>query len=410
MRSVLLCLLGSFMGLIPAWGHSARPPLAMTGARGGPTCNICHTGTNLNAGGGSLKVEIIGAGNYTPGAKHTLRITLADPAAERWGFQLTAQLSGVANKGGTLNLVNPSETVKEEDSGLEYVSHRADGTRPGQRNQVTWDVEWVAPPQGAGNVTFFAAGNAANRNGNEFGDKIYTASAEYAADSGDTQTKSYALPQIAFGGNVNTDGKWTTTLYFTSTASASTAFTIDFFGNNGLPMAVPAGAGTATSIPVNLAAGATTAITLASGGALTQGWASVKLPATVKGFGIFRQDVTGRSPSEAVIPLAEDSKQSYVMIWDDDGFTTVMAIANPGDTPVTVNLTVRLANGSQIGAGAINLGPKEKTAFVLRTQLNLPAMQGAKGALDISVSSGKLSVLGLRFGPTAVTSMPPAER
>jgi hypothetical protein len=355
-------------------------------------------------------VEIIGAGNYTPGAKHTLRITLADPAAERWGFQLTAQLSGVANKGGTLNLVNPSETVKEEDSGLEYVSHRADGTRPGQRNQVTWDVEWVAPPQGAGNVTFFAAGNAANRNGNEFGDKIYTASAEYAADSGDTQTKSYALPQIAFGGNVNTDGKWTTTLYFTSTASASTAFTIDFFGNNGLPMAVPAGAGTATSIPVNLAAGATTAITLASGGALTQGWASVKLPATVKGFGIFRQDVTGRSPSEAVIPLAEDSKQSYVMIWDDDGFTTVMAIANPGDTPVTVNLTVRLANGSQIGAGAINLGPKEKTAFVLRTQLNLPAMQGAKGALDISVSSGKLSVLGLRFGPTAVTSMPPAER
>jgi hypothetical protein len=161
---------------------------------------------------------------------------------------------------------------------------------------------------------------------------------------------------------------------------------------------------------VNLAAGATTAIELKSGGPLTQGWASVKLPATVKGFGVFRQDVTGRNPSEAVIPLAEDSKQSYVMVWDDTAFTTVMAIANPGDTPVAVNLTVRLANGSQIGTGTVNLAPKEKSAFALRTQLNLPAMQGASGALDISVTSGKLSVLGLRFGPTAVTSMPPAER
>ncbi|MBA3973200.1 MAG: hypothetical protein C0504_03155 [Candidatus Solibacter sp.] len=384
--------------------------MAMTGARGGLTCNICHSGTNLNAGGGSLKVEIIGAGKYTPGAKHTLRVTLADPTAERWGFQLTAQLSGAAIQAGTLNLVNPSETVKEEESGLEYVAHRADGTRPGQRNQVTWDVDWIAPPQGAGNVAFFVAGNAANRNGNEFGDKIYTASAEYAADSGDTQTRSYALPQIAFGGNANTDGKWTTTLYFTSTATSATAFTVDFFANNGSPMPVPFGGGTATSIPVNLTAGSTTAIELSSSGALTQGWAAVNLPSTVKGFGIFRQDVTGRSPSEAVIPLAEDSKQNYVMVWDDTEFTTVMAIANPGGTPVTVNLTVRLANGNQIGTGAVNLGPKEKTAFVLRTQLNLPAMQGASGALDISVSSGKLSVLGLRFGPTAVTSMPPAER
>lgn len=378
------------------------------------TCRLCHVGSPLDSGSGSIKVEILGATSYKPDYKHTLRITLTDPDAARWGFQLSSRLKGTSNKAGTITLKDPVNTRMESSNSLEYVTHTGVGTYPGTRSSVTWDVEWAAPPAGAGPVVFYVAGNAANRDANFTGDRIYTASAEYAADSGDTQTKSYALPQIAFGGEPDTGkggaGNWTTTLYFTSTATASVAFTVDFYGNNGSPMPVPFGGGTATSIPVNLAAGATTIIEIKSSAALTQGWASVKLPSTVKGFGIFRQDVTNRDPSEAVIPLAEDSKQSYVMIWDDTDFTSVMAIANPGDTPITVNLTARLANGNQIGTGSINLGPKEKTAFVLRTQLNLPAMQGARGALDISVASGKLSVLGLRFGPTAVTSMPPAER
>lgn len=409
MKSFWLAVLGVLLIVAPSWANRAGPDPGLTGAPGEENCTFCHVGT-VNSGGGSVKVEILNGSAYKAGDKHTLRITITDATATRWGFQLSARLKGTANKAGSFALKDPVSTRMETFNGLDYVTHTEAGTKAGTAGPVTYEVEWNAPPAGAGNVVFYIAGNAANRDGAITGDKIYTASAEYAADSGDTQTKSYALPQIAFGGNVNTDGRWTTTLYFTSTATASTAFTIDFYGNNGSPMQVPFGGGTATSIPVNLAAGATTAITLDSGGALTQGWASVKLPATVKGFGVFRQDVTGRNPSEAVIPLAEDSKQNYVMVWDDTGFTTVMAIANPGDTPVTVNLTVRLANGSQIGTGTVNLGPKEKTAFVLRTQLNLPAMQGASGALDISVSSGKLSVLGLRFGPTAVTSMPPAER
>jgi hypothetical protein len=405
-RAFALCLV---LSATQAWAHRAGPDPALTGAPGEGNCTACHVGT-VNSGGGNVKVEILNAASYKAGDKHTLRITITDAAATRWGFQLSARLKGTANKAGTFALKDPVNTRMETSNGLEYVTHTEAGTKAGATGPVTYEVEWNAPPAGAGNIVFYVAGNAANRDGAITGDNIYTASAEYAADSGDTQTKNYALPQIAFGGNVNTDGKWTTTLYFTSTATSSTAFTVDFFANNGAPMPVPFGAGTATSIPVNLAPGATTVIELRSDGPLTQGWASVKLPSTVKGFGVFRQDVTGRDPSEAVIPLADDSKQNYVMVWDDTAFTTVMAIANPGDTPVTVNLTVRLANGNQIGTGAINLGPKEKSAFVLRAQLNLPAMQGASGALDISVPSGKLSVLGLRFGPTSVTSMPPAER
>jgi hypothetical protein len=227
-------------------------------------------------------------------------------------------------------------------------------------------------------------------------------------DAGEIELTGYALPQIAFGGNPAVEGRWSTSLYFTNTGAATASFTIDFHANNGAAMAVPSQGGTSASIQVVVSAGATSRIELSSTGALTQGWASVRMPATVKGFGIFRQSVNDRQDQEAVVPMTADSTQSHILIWDDAGFTTSIAVANPGDTPVTVNLSVRLANGSPIGTGTINLGPKAKQAFVIRQQLNLPVMQGTQGSLAVSVSSGSVSVLGLRFGGVAFTSMPPA--
>ncbi len=412
LKHLTLAALSAALLCGPVWAHSAGPSPGLTGPPLESDCTICHTGTALNGGAGSLKVEIVGRTTYQAGGKHTIRITLADPDAARWGFQLSARLTGTVSKAGKFNLLNPAETIKEEDSGREYVSHRAEGTRAGTRVSVTWDVEWEAPPAGAGSVTFYAAGNAANRNGNQFGDKIYTTSATVAADGGGVETKSYTLPQVAFGVSVagaNTEN-WTTELYFTNTGTSTEAFTVDFYGNSGAPLAVPvAGGGTATSIPVTISQGATSLIQLTSPAPLAQGWASVRLPATVKGVGIFRQSINGRGGSEAMVPLSDDSKQNYVMIWDDAGFTTVMAVANPGDTPVTVNFTVRVAGGNQIGTGRVNLGPREKKAFVIRDELGLPAMLGQRGAMNISVSLGKLSVLGLRFGEAAFTSNPPFE-
>ncbi len=412
MGRIGFCIAAGTLAILPLWGYKSGPDPGLTGAPGEGNCTSCHIGTALNGGGGSVKVELVGATHYTPGLKHTLRVTVTQAGVTRWGFQLSARLKGTTTAAGAFSLADAVNTRMETAAGgLQYVTHTEAGTQAGTPSPASWNVEWTAPAAGAGPVVFYVTGNATNRDGAITGDRIYTSSAEYQANDGvPVETKSYALPQIAFGGNPDTDGRWTTTLYFTNTDTNTASFTVDFYANNGSPMAVPVSGGTSTSIPVQLAGGATTQIQLASTAALTQGWASVKLPTSVKGFGIFKQTVTGRSDSEAVIPMAEDSKQNYVMVWDDEGYTTVMAIANPGDTPAAVNLTVRLANGNQLGTGTVILGPKEKTAFILRTQLNLPAMQGAKGSMDISAASGKLSVLGLRFGPEAVTSMPPAEK
>jgi hypothetical protein len=51
---------------------------------------------------------------------------------------------------------------------------------------ATWDVRWIPPDEGAGPVTFYAAGNAANNNGTSSDDQIYTTTAE--VDQGDAST------------------------------------------------------------------------------------------------------------------------------------------------------------------------------------------------------------------------------
>lgn len=412
MRDLTLAILSAALLAAPAWGHKAGPDPGHTNAPGENNCTSCHLGT-LNSGGGNVKVEIVGAATYGAGVKQTLRVTLTDSTATRWGFQLSARLKDTSDKAGAFSLKDPTNTRMETvPSGLEYVSHTEAGTKAGSASPAIWEVEWTGPPVGAGAVVFYVAGNAANRNGDITGDKIYAASAEYAADGGAGETKSYTLPQVAFGvsSSGSTVEEWTTELYFTNTGGSMAAFTVDFHGNNGSPMAAPvSGGGTATSMPVMISQGATSLIRLASSSPLAQGWASVKLPAGVRGLGIFRQRINNQGGSEAMVPLSDDSRQNYVMIWDDAGFTTVMAVVNPGDSPVTVSFTVRGAGGSQIGTGTVNLGPKEKKAFVIREELGL-AMLGQRGAMDISVASGKLSVLGLKFGEAAFTSNPPFEK
>src|SRR5436305_8268970 len=85
------------MGAIPVllWAHSSGPDAGKAGVAGETTCNQaqCHVGTAVNGGGGSVKVTFPGASTYTPGLKQHLVVTIADPTARMWGFQLTARPS-----------------------------------------------------------------------------------------------------------------------------------------------------------------------------------------------------------------------------------------------------------------------------------------------------------------------------
>jgi hypothetical protein len=218
-------------------------------------------------------------------------------------------------------------------------------------------------------------------------------------------TSVLALPQIAFGGG------WYTALYVSNTSSSGASIQLKFVGENGLPLSVPLlGIGSVSSWNVDLNVGATAVLEAPNADSLTQGWAEVILAPGVVGYAVFRQSVQGRADQEAVVPLTSESNQTADLVYDDTSLTTSVAFVNPGNQQATVTIAIRDADGSQAGSTQVLLPPRSRQAATLK---NLPGLAGAaghRGWANFSVVNGAVSVLGLRFGAEAFTSIPDTHR
>ena len=210
------------------------------------------------------------------------------------------------------------------------------------------------------------------------------------------------LPQFVFGGG------WYSALYFTNAGAAPASFVVNFTDDNGTPLNVPSVGGSSTSI--NLNAGATAIIEAPNVGSLQQGYAFFTLPTGVTGYGIYRQSVPLIADQEVVVPLSGSSATTCTLIWDDTSYTTAASIVNPSSVAVTVTVVVKNAAGNIIGAAALVLQPKNKTAAVLRSLPGLGAMAGNRGTATFSVTSGNIAVLGLRVEGVAFTSIPTVDQ
>ena len=158
---------------------SSQPPAAKTGAPGESNCTDCHAGIgNLNDGVGSVTIGGV-PDPYTPSTTYPLTVTVARTAQSRWGFELVPLKSSDNTMAGTLATTTLT-TDTQMAGGKTYVSHSRlngpDGTFPAQTGGATWTFSWTAPAAGAGAVTFYVAGNAANNSGTNAGDRIYTTS------------------------------------------------------------------------------------------------------------------------------------------------------------------------------------------------------------------------------------------
>ncbi len=391
------------LAALPALARSTGAPPGRTGAPPGDNCTVCHQGT-VNSGAGSLKIEFSNGSTYAPGQTYKVRVTLADPAAQRWGFELTARMGAdKLDKVGSFAIDNSTLTQFSPGSTPgEYVTHTTAGTSPGTTGSSSWEVNWTAPAAGTGPVTFYAAGNAANNNGANTGDLIYTTSLTVAEAGGAAVTgKSYVLPQFAYGGG------WYSALYFSNTTDVPATIGVEFYAKDGSSLSVPLiGVGPVSNQVATIPAKGTVILEAPNSGNLQEGSAEVILPIGVTGYGIFRQSISGRSDQEAVVPLSEDSRQVANMIWDETAFTTAMAVVNPESQSVTVTISVFDAGGSQIGTVALNLAAHERKAFALRDQPGLAGVTSKRGLARLSVPAGSVAALGLRFGGEAFTSIP----
>ena len=210
------------------------------------------------------------------------------------------------------------------------------------------------------------------------------------------------LPQFVFGGG------WYSALYFSNGTSNTVSFLVTFTLDNGTPLALP---GVGNSKQITLAPLGTAIIEAQNvGSTINQGYASVTLPAGVNGYGVFRQSVTGKPDQEAVVGLKNANATSNTLTWDDTNFTTSVAMVNPSTVAATVSITVWDVNGNVIGTSTQGLQPGTKIESAMRGFLGLAGMAGQRGSALFSVPTGNVSVLGLRFGPTAFTSIPTTEQ
>jgi len=160
------------------WAYSAGPPDGRTNAPGESNCTVgCHSSFMLNAGDGSYSITV--PASYIPGDTLDIQLDIADPGQQRWGFEITV-LDNSNLPVGELIVTEPTRTQKTTDigTGREYIKHTTDGTDNGTADiGPGWTLKWASPGVPAGDITFYAAGNAADGSFTNQGDYIYTASA-----------------------------------------------------------------------------------------------------------------------------------------------------------------------------------------------------------------------------------------
>jgi uncharacterized protein (TIGR03437 family) len=222
-RKLYAAKVAVIMGAVPLllWAHSAGPDSGKAGVPGETNCNQsqCHVGTAVNGGGGSVKVTFAGT-SYIPGVKQHLVVTISDPTARVWGFQLTARpASDPKTMAGSFTSTDkftgvvcgvppfdpnqdryfdfPNSQNCPANLPLAYIEHTQAGTARIQSGSLSYDFDWTPPATAVGSIAIYVAGNGANGNGNQDGDHIYTAN--YTL----TPAAAGSAPSIDAGGVVN---------------------------------------------------------------------------------------------------------------------------------------------------------------------------------------------------------------
>jgi hypothetical protein len=160
-----------------AYAYATGPNQGYTGAPGDfGDCTACHDTFGVaNVGPGSVTINQAPS-VYEPGQSYTMLVALQDPQARRWGFELTG-IDGQGNRAGTFAPLGSDTQIASTGPPVldrQYIEHTLLGTFPGTTGGHTWQVQWTAPASDAGAVHFYVAGNAANDDGTDQGDYIYT--------------------------------------------------------------------------------------------------------------------------------------------------------------------------------------------------------------------------------------------
>lgn len=223
-------------------------------------------------------------------------------------------------------------------------------------------------------------------------------------------TTDQIFPHFATGGG------WETVLVIVNMSTRTIDFDQEFRGTDGRPAqvtfrSIPDGALTTTAfVSGTLQPGASFNILLTDNRPVTRtGWASLDYDSSLGRLGAyatFRQRVAGRPAIEALIPLSSYTDSRFYLPVDNlEGFVTAIALANPVETPTTVQMRLLDMSGREVARTSIFLGSNEQLSFVIADRF--PAVAGRIGTLYVEGSTDRLSAIGIRFSSDGAFSSVP---
>jgi hypothetical protein len=155
------------------WGNTGAPGDEMIGTIS-RTCMSCHSS---NASVEMIQeIEVFddmneAVASYTPGQTYRVRVTntvVSGSGVQGYGFQIVNLKAAEGEDGDdSASFSNPADNVKiavASNTNRQYAEHN------GVEDNNVFEVDWTAPEQGTGAVTFYACGNAVNGNGMNSGD------------------------------------------------------------------------------------------------------------------------------------------------------------------------------------------------------------------------------------------------
>ena len=337
---------------------------------------------------GTGKISITAPQTYVPGQTYPITVTHqnADPTRLRWGFQLTVLDTASDEKAGDLQSTNGLTQVLNNagpGSARQYIEHTSAGTFVGQQNGASWTFNWTAPATDVGPVTFYAAGNHANNDGNTSGDYIYRT---FVASAPASSTPDFAISLSPASRSVVPTGNATYTITVTPLAG--------FTGQVNLSTgALPAGVVSAfTPEPVNItdATSKTSVLSVGTGLSTPVGNHSLTIDAQ-----------SGALTHSAQVTLNVVSPSSA------DLSLTKTASPNPGQVGVGLSYRITATNNGPAAATNVTVADTlpAGVAFVSST-----ATQGScSGSGPVNCNLGSLAVGASAIVTIVVTPSSPGQ-
>jgi uncharacterized repeat protein (TIGR01451 family) len=380
-------LFTDFISNKAALAYSSGPPAGFTHAPGEFDCSECHL---HQPDPGTGRISITAPATYVPGQTYQITVTHnnSDPARLRWGFQLTA-LDDANEKAGDLQSLNPLTQVLNNQgpgSSRQYIEHTSSGTFINQQGGASWTFNWTAPQTNVGPVTFYAAGNQANNDGNTSGDYIYYTfvQAQPAAVVSDFSITATPASQAVAPGNG-------TTYNFTLTPSAGFTGEVALSVTGSLPAGVTATPNPST-VTINDTSSKSSTLNVTTSAATPVG----TYPLTITAIsGSLQHTATVSlkvvSSTSADLSLTQTASPNPAAVGTNISYR--LLVANNGPASATnVNLTDALPSGVTLVSATTAQGPCNGTATII---CNLGALaNGANAIVTIVVTptiSGQIS-------------------